>query len=242
MHFGVDCMFSNHNKNLIAHFLGEDSSHWVRKSFSENLRYQSCSQSFAELIGYTHWEDLLGLTDFDMRCPAYQNADKFRTHDFNLLTHECDAFFFSSERYSYDKHLVSIGIKKLEKNLQGQLDTVMCQTAFIITPEAYQLTKKLAANMPHSYDSFYYTIDNTMFEKLYFNTKESECLFYLIREYATQEIAKRIGFSAQDTAHLIDIICLKCHCANANDLRHFVIDNNYHLFIPPSIFLAEGII
>ncbi len=134
-----------------------------------------------------------------------------------------------------DKHLFTIE-KSIHIDSHTRTRSLLCHRHLCTTAASIDFAHNISMGMPDDQTTFYYTIKNPTPDNRYLNTKESECLFYLLRGYNTMAISARINLDTYTIESLIDTLCFKWRVQKKQQLIDYMIENNLYHFIPPTLF------
>ena len=215
-----------------------------------NLELQSVSEFSLPLVGFKNTDDLIGLTDYDMKCEAVSLADHFRAQDQKVISEKTNVISLDIARYADGEVYIIYSIKSplydtnaqvrgsfgysvmLEPEIINILNAHLCEENIFIpksTPvnkivqNSYQLTNQFGS------------------KKL--SPRQAECLFFLMRGKSIKTIASTLKLSTRTIEFYIDQLKCKYNCISRNQLIDLAITNGFLNVFPSSLLksrLIEG--
>ncbi|MBI2786895.1 MAG: hypothetical protein HYX60_11595 [Legionella longbeachae] len=191
----------------------------------------------ARLAGYKTAEELIGKTDYDVKCDAQKYADLFRAQDreaFNLgmlntidIMKYCDA-----------------GLKILftsRKTFQTQNGlTHLCSTAIELPPMI--LGEVYKNNFIFGKTGSFQIINEIKKEEIHLSRRETQCIFFLLRGRSAKETASILNLSYKTVEDHIEKIKCKLNCSKKSELFDKAFHLGIHQYIPQDICYLSGIL
>lgn len=203
-----------------------------------NSRYIAGNTSLAKLIGFKHPEDLVGITDFDIKGQAADLAPTFVQQDKTVLesgdTTNIDVHYYADSSL----HMLISHKAKLfddEGNLAGtifhctELQPHVLQEFFNLISGNYQNHMNKQELLVGSF-----SVD-TMKKEYKLTRRESECLFFLLRGKPAKEISRILDISEKTVWYYLDEVKQKLQCHSRSELFDACIQNGLFYSIPFSI-------
>lgn len=195
-----------------------------------NLVLRACSPQLAKLIGYKTPLDVVGMTDFDMKCDAVQGAEQFIAQDKDALARG-ENVSINVYTYANGNKVVMYGQKTpliykgetLGLNILGydltHLNNIATQFFCLVEKDGSFLTinQKRAASY-----TFHDTFPGSNLTKM-----ESMCLFYIIRGKSNKEIAEILRLSHRTIEGKVTEIKYKMQCDCRNQLIEKALQRGY---------------
>lgn len=183
-------------------------------------RFLKASKETAQLFGFQKPDDLLGLSDFDIRGDAVNSAERWIKQDQLVLKTQKPITKIEISGYS-DGVAVPLLLKKApfyddSQNLLG----VFCECIELPLSIAHQLHQSQCHGLP--LDAC--TEIEYRFEDFGLSRKESECLYFTIRGHTAKSIADRHNRSVKTIEKHLSAIKSKMACRSKQDLIEKCID------------------
>ncbi len=205
----------------------------VKQSTADKSYHVWANQSLCNLIGYKHPSKAYGISDADVRCDAAEKAELFYDHDRQIMTgiemNAIDLFNYCSED--------TIGIhasKGPYRNDYGEIVGVICVVHKITRMMLGSLNLDLLKVGDSSPFNKSYVLREALSE---FNltVRESQNMFYLIRNFSTQYIANELEVSKRTVDEHVDNIKRKLGLGHRREVIDFAFANGLLHFIPVGI-------
>jgi DNA-binding CsgD family transcriptional regulator len=186
---------------------------------------------YLEYVGIQNKDLVLGHTDYDF--PWSMFAGLYRKHEYDALEgntysaiHPCadlkgrEFLVFNTKTPAYDENNKIIGIH--------------CHAIEVINPQYFSLVQWLKQS----------NIDNPLqvysigkdFADIKLTSRQSECLFFLLRGKVAKEIARILGISYRTVEEHIEQLKLKFNCHNKSELMCLAIEKGFMNNIPKGLF------
>ena len=197
--------------------------------------YQGASEYFAKKLSYNNPSYVLGKTDYDFSGEHQENAPMFRNQDKLVLQgQEIKSLYI--QRYPNDKKRVVHFNSKKPYFYKNQIIGVFGNTYEIDEQhlrtfiEHGLICKESCLN---TVDVSVYSIAKQCHDLL--SSRESLCLFYLMRGQTAKQIANQMNISPKTVESYIDRKKKKFDCLNKSQLIEKAYNLKLNLFIPESL-------
>ncbi len=196
-----------------------------------NLNFVDLNQSAAAAFGFKNPSQARGKSDFDIPSKLAEFANVFREHDSWVMR--------------YGKKLKLLEIQPCANDEWKVLHVVK---------EPYYENDKIAGVIGYSLDitNTYIKLDQILMrerkkidpdfsaQKLKFLTvRESECLFFLLRNCTAKQIASILNISYRTVEHYVEMLKVKFHCQTKPELIRKAMQLGYLNVIPPRIMQKQ---
>lgn len=104
----------------------------------------------------------------------------------------------------------------------------------IINPPVFEFINLLQKSLHDQHHTNYFSIKDT-----HLSSRESECLFYLLRGKTAKQIARLLNLSPKTVEHYIENIKLKFQCQTKSELISKAIEQGFTNIIPKSIVFEQ---
>ena len=178
--------------------------------------YLGCNEAMATLVGLDHCQNILGRTDFDL----FENAElasKYREDD-RLVLHKESITVIEETTGSNGQQLQVLTTKSIIKSENNDPEGMLAQ-AFILSGTILNTLNNFSSEdkkqLPAHNESNRYDLCEC-FPML--TVRESEVLFYFIRGYSANDIAKLFKRSIRTIEKHMEHIKTKLKCNNKKEL------------------------
>ncbi len=200
-------------------------------------KYLFTNQNNADLCGFQTPDEMIGVTDYELKSNATFLADAFRKHDKMAIT--------QGEITSLEYIDCKPGIKLFldnkksflnkEKNIIGSFFYLTELTQYHLIDLAYFLVNfNSKFSQHHSSQQFSFTLSNNYFDT-HLSTRQAECLFFLLRGKSAKTIAKILELSIRTVEDHIDNIKNQFRCYKKSELIEKAWTNGYMTILPKSL-------
>ncbi len=222
----------NLTPNTIA-MLNQLPGYYLLKSTDSTFCF--ATRNIAQLVGFASPEDLIGLTDHDIKCAAAQYAEEFIQED-KLTLHHQKLKFLSHQCYANDNWKTFIYEKNVIKGADNLTMGVSCYMTDITDCYLIDLTRYLLkTDGKYHYEickeQFSYILNDTYFNNS-LSERETECLFFTLRGKSSKTIGKILNLSAKTVEYYIDQLKIKLNCKNKAELIEHALTNGYLNVLP----------
>ncbi len=201
--------------------------------FKEDAKhYAKVNHAAAELIGYSEPEQLIGKTEYNMRCPAAEFADDFIQQNETALSGNrlkiIDIHYYANNQLRM-LHVNKFPIKDNSNNTIG----LMIHAIEANDVDSLQLGWSLIKNKltPRKSSMASYKIHSSpSFAEL--TEREFECLYLSIHGKSAAEIAAILHLSARTTEHYFSSMKIKLNLNKKSELIEWGIANGVTSTIP----------
>lgn len=214
------------------------------QSFLDNLPY-SCGikNSHAQIVaannitayltGFKKAQELIGLTDAELKCPAAQFHENFYQQDMLALTGKEQRNLDICEYADGELHaLISIKKKILDDNENPFI--------FITTSEVpVRAIMDILKNSPFNICGSYSITRNLLSDKqpeYHLTTRQQEVLFYLLQGKTMKQIAYSLKITSRTVEEHLKVLKAIFGCHSKSQLIEYAFYLGYAYIIPPSLF------
>jgi len=201
-----------------------------------NSTYIAGNQKLADILGYTHPEDLQGIKDSEIKSPIAELAETFVEQD-KLVISGVEQDNLDVGLYADNQVHIFHSKKSQYRNAQSEvIGTVfhMAELSLDILQSLNQTFQTDYMEKRHNISmlngSFKVVKDNTTDYKL--SIRESECLFFLLRGQSSKEIGSQLGISYRTVETHLNSIKRKFHCKKRSQVIDKAISAGYLFNIP----------
>ena len=178
--------------------------------------YIEGSVDTATLFGFDSAEALVGLTDFDIQCPAVSKAQSWVDQDRVVLKTQRPLTVLDVESYAHNDVRALLIHKRLYRDEMGKAKGIFCSCIDINHNTLKYIQNTLNVDFAAG-DGAQLTLNGeyTGFE---LTTRESQCLFYTLRGYTAEGIAQKLSRSRRTVEVYLDNIKTKMQCQSKSEL------------------------
>ena len=203
---------------------------------SNEFTYAGANLRLLEFAKLKKFKDVIGKNDFNL--PWSENAKTYREIDHNVISGKEQKIAMKVRIASGELKPAIQRKKPLRDIATGEILAVMVvmeesKIDFINSTLDFDQGKYLSEittqYMVSSYDCKGYDL----------STRESECLFYLLRGMQSKAIGKRLGLSPRTIEKFIDKLKVKFKCHYKTELIEKAIEQGLTYIIPESISLNK---
>jgi DNA-binding CsgD family transcriptional regulator len=200
---------------------------------NNSFQFVAANQKACELTGFKTPNDMIGLTDAELNCPAAELYEEIQQQDRSVLEGS-DQFFLDIGYYADTEDL-----KILYTSKRKMIDE-KSHTHLIISTTILPITtiNNVLFNLIHSankkYEVHSYQLKNEMGHHKLTN-KQAECLFYLLRGKSNKEIAHILKRSPRTIEDHIALLRDKFNCLNKSQLIEKAFQMGFAQVLPPSL-------
>lgn len=195
-----------------------------------NLTYEGCNQNLASILGLTHSQEIVGLTDAYFH-PHDPELTQFHQQNDALALKGNTVKALHRSTFPYDGSYFYF-IKQSVVNAKNEITGLIyhCQQFtnlnFIVALNKIEKKHVLDENLPR-----YYYLD-TPYNPYELSTRELETLFFLLRGKTAKKIAEIMQLSKRTVESYIEQIKNKFGCENKAELLYLATTNGYINVIP----------
>lgn len=198
----------------------------------------------ARLFGFQRTDQLIGITDYDMRCPAADYADIFVAQDIRLIEQKEELIILDIHPYAsgYKSLLIN---KSLVQNAKHENLAIVCQCTEISGSVLFKIAMRIVMDTNQLIEDRRLKRAISLFicdryKGLGLSVRQSECLFYLIRGKTAKTIGDRLHLSPRTIESHIEDIKIKLNCHSKQELIGKAIHLGYTELIPRSVLSIEN--
>ncbi|MFI5406378.1 MAG: LuxR C-terminal-related transcriptional regulator [Nitrososphaerales archaeon] len=188
----------------------------------------------AKIFGFPSEESLIGITAFDLRCPAVECAAAFVQQD--SIVRKTGKALTLLDIHGYTDGTKIFLTKKTPYIVNEKISGSICYATEINTHSLSQICAALIQS-----DKKYFTHRNNN-ERSYIigmnpnekqlSERETECVFYLLRGMTSKQIGNAIGLSRRTVEAYIENIKIKLNCNKRSEIVEYGLRSGYLNYIP----------
>ncbi len=217
--------------SVIASNEQKDSHFSVLKNFSGE--FLGVSANFSFIAGYANPIDMLGTTDFELRCPSVALAEFFFTHDQMVWRHQLSQHL-TVQISSFSQIAPHVLITERRFIPQGILGNCWFIKQCILSDYLQFFLTKLDRKFHHQLHRNYTII--TAYDGL--SIRESEVLFFLMEGLTAREISMFLMRSKRTVEHHIERMKEKMACHTKDQMASLGRFLQYHQSIPKRLVMS----
>ena len=200
------------------------------------------NEKFLKTAGLKTLSKLEGLSDYD--APWAKYAQSYLSHD--LDTAKGLMYKVIDPLPCKDRFKIMLCSKTPYKNEQGEVVGILGMLTELKSPDILTISKLLGHKNLFKDGKSIVVSDNNYIQsrtnKLKLTTRETECLFYLIRGGTRKTIAKQLNLSPRTIDAHTEQIKLKFGCHHKAQLIELAIEDGFYHFIPDSVINKHQIL
>lgn len=206
---------------------------------TKDSKHVLVNQPSLQLTGFKSIETLFGNSYQDMHCKASECHDLFSDADKQVVETESSIKILSYSCFAGDNWTTIIGQKSPLRNKNKKLIGVQHFLLDVSDLQLIDLSRFLLQRdrkyQPKALrNQFNYVLgDNLKIQDL--STRQSECLFLLLRGRSAKAIANMLNISQRTVESHIEEVKIKFKCHNKQQLIEKSINEGYLNFIPESL-------
>jgi DNA-binding CsgD family transcriptional regulator len=203
-------------------------------------RFIENNQFLATFYGFKSSEEMVGLSDYDLRSPVTKLADDFRAWDKQVAIHQETKTFFEIVQSAEKGTRTVIATKtplicnKSNKIIGTFGYAIDITNSFYILGKV--LTNPYSAKHPGGLPSGSFIIGEDKKAPIDLSQRQSECLFFLLRHKSIKQISHILNLSIRTIDSHIDQLKIKFDCPNKNALLEKALFLGFLYTIPESLF------
>lgn len=195
------------------------------------------NQHAASLFGYQHWKDSIGKKESEYPCPAAKTAPIWLEQDRRVIQHNQRLTILDLNFYAENEMKVLLTKKIPLKDPMKKTIGIMCigfEICDALLAKLMTEFSKIQINIKSKKEPVSLSIErNTAYYNL--SSRESECLFFLLRGKSATEIASLIGLSKRTVEEYLNNVKEKMRCSTRSALIECCIKEGYIHIIPKSL-------
>ncbi len=204
-----------------------------------NSEFCSLSRDFAQLIGFSHVDQYLGMTEYDISCETRELASLCIKNDQRVITSENESFCLTIGKYSAGLKVLICSTKPIY-NTDGRISGVFLQAKDISNSRMIKKYLNLTADdhliIGKSRIQTMYTLNNHQLP-CSLTARQEECLFFLVRGKSIKEIARIMCICERTVEEYIALLKEKLGCDNRSQLIEKALNHEFMSFISDSFFV-----
>ncbi len=215
------------NLNLLEQLF----DYYLVKSLASKYLYTN--DTTAKILGYHNRDDILGIDDREIKCPAVAGAEQFMREDLQVTQTRQSMLHLDLHEYQDGQHILMI--KKVPYFEAGELIGLICGC----TEYASDAMMKRCFALMALDQQYYFKQDHGRHYQLtpsidqgQLSSREMDCLFYLLRNKSAKAIARRLDLSYRTVEWHIANVRLKLGCNNKTDLIERAVSDGYLQYLP----------
>lgn len=204
-----------------------------------NSVYLGGNLAVAKNCGYRYAEDLAGLTDYDIKCKAAEQADTYIQKDTKVMQENLIYRDIGVDHYADNTLKVLYATKKSLKDKHNQVVGIITMMQEITHPRllsgffrAVDFEENTTQPKPGLYE-LCETYPNFNLTK-----KETTIFYYLLKGKTAKETARILTLSPRTVEHHINTIKYKMQCCNKSQLFEKAHINGFKSVLPINIMLG----
>jgi DNA-binding CsgD family transcriptional regulator len=206
-----------------------------------DCRFVALTDTIKNRIGFQHIDDVIGITDHDINCPAAKYAHDFIKQDKQIMKMQQPKKFLDYYVNQDNDITLSIAEKSpiiSEGVVQGLSISIVEMNLKNFNQFFLRLSKHILddkhANDNSSYK--YFEVDNLQRCDLNLTERQKEVLFLILRGNRSNEIAEQLFLSKRTVEDHINSLKDKFNCPNKAALIERAINNGYLNLLPMRFF------
>ena len=201
----------------------------VNKSIDLSITY--CNDTFLRYSGLASEEEALGLTDYDL--PWHNYADIYYKHELDALAGKEYSAIIPFKDHKGNEYIF-LNNKAPRRNQDDKIIGTVSYAMEVINPPVFEFVSLLQKSLSDQSIANYFSIQDT-----HLSSRESECLFYLLRGNTAKQIARLLSLSPKTVEHYIENMKLKFHCQTKSELISKAIEQGFTNVVPKSILFEQ---
>ncbi len=206
---------------------------------------QSCflmaSTKTAKMVGFRNIEDMIGLTDYDIKCEAVSLAHHFQQQDKEVINNS--KLVFLAYLHFSNEWKIMLHEKSILTNNTNHNIGICCYLTDITDYRLVDFTRFLVEfDRKHCLqacqDQFTYVLNRSYFD-LSLPPRQSECLFFLLRGKSIKTIARILDLSPRTVESYIESIKIRLDCRTKAELIELAWQKGYMNIIPKSLITDD---
>lgn len=203
-----------------------------------NSKYLLSNKTSANLLGFQNLNELIGESDYDIRCDAVTCADQFIYEDQYVQKKDVPLSILYINKYADNSiKLIRMTKKNIKNHETGKYEGLICKgellnnkqleyfsNILMLTDSRYKGTK---------YGSYYLNIKTDSDIKL--TKKQQIVLFYTLRGCSAKEISQLLNQSCRTIEHHLNSIKTKFNCTTKSQMIEKAINNGFINLLPLEI-------
>lgn len=193
----------------------------------------------AEHFGYKKPQDMIGQTDYDVPYEFVELASIFQECDKKVID-ACGRFKYFEILKSSNSAWKILLVTKIPKIDQKGIISGTLGHAMDITVSFAKIACLLSAtnrkNSKEALTQSSYLIGQNGFNNIKLSQRESECLFFYLRNRSAKEIGKLLRLSSRTVEYYIERLKMKFGCQNKAELFDISVEQGFLNIIPEHIF------
>ena len=193
--------------------------------------YITMNQKTMQLVGYRSTEQLAFTRYEDLPCKAAESADIFKEEDQKVITSKLPLRILSYQCVADNNWMILLGEKAPIFNIHNEVIGTTSQFLDITHLNLIDLGRFIPKLIQKQFS--YILLPSTNLLSL--SQRQTECLFFIIRGYSSQSIAKILGLSFRTVHDHIDELKLKFQCSNKMMLIEKAINEGFINILPETL-------
>lgn len=215
---------------------------WVYTLKDIHSKYQTCNQAATTLYGYQNDEEVLGISDADIRAPAAECTEQFIYQD-NLVITSGELYnSIDIHPYADDRTHCHQALKLPVIDHNAKSVGVLC--IGIPLQNVNKILKHLATIAPTGrYFSFagnFSYLIKARFSEFFLSETESMIIFHLLRQATLNEIAHYFNSSPKQIERHIHLIQHKLACSTTTELIEKSVEHQLQMVIPTGMLSQQN--
>lgn len=200
--------------------------------------YLQTNTNTARLLGFKKPEELIGITDYDLRCKAADDADLFVEEDQKAQRSSMPLSLICISSYANEQMKALLANKSLffddNNKPLGTVAHAVELSPGILKDMHFLLEDHIKYRSPKRHFSSVYCL-NTSYGEIKLSVRQAQCLFYVLRGKTNKHIAKILQLSNRTIESYLDTLKIKMNCSNKAELIEKSIDLGFLETVPSGI-------
>lgn len=204
-----------------------------------NLLYQAANINITKNFGFKSIEHMMGLTSYDIACPAVEYADQFLKNDREVIQSQKNLQTLDIHQFADGKIKIFLGERAPLFNDDNEVCGVLYQAIEVYQSTLLQIGMILGKRNQEFYEKkdhkkgYRFLIKK---ELPLLSEREFEILFYFLRGKTAKQTAKLTNISHRTVEFHINSIKCKMLCHTKNQIIERSVEMGLMNVIPISIF------
>lgn len=200
--------------------------------------YLQTNTNTARLLGFQKPEELIGITDYDLRCKAADAADLFIEEDQKAQRSPMPLSLICISSYANEQMKALLANKSLffdeDKKPLGTVAHAVELSPGILKDMHFLLDDHMRYGSQKKHFSSVYCLNNS-YGEIKLSMRQAQCLFYVLRGKTNKHIAKILQLSNRTIESYLDNLKIKMNCSNKAELIEKSIDLGFLETVPAGI-------
>jgi DNA-binding CsgD family transcriptional regulator len=188
-------------------------------SYKKNLDsvYTETNETLARFLGFSKTKKMIGCTDYELPCPASENAEKFRNDDQQVISNQRNLNTIDIYEYTTGLSILLTQKSPCYDNNGNLIGT--CGRGVNITQLLSEVSQFVFDNVhPHqklTKGTYIIGYDDAGIK---LSPRQQECLFFLLRGKTAKQIGQQLNLGHRTVESYLETIKTKFNCQNKYEL------------------------